>query len=130
MAVGITGPFVMPLAAQTNAAVAEIPFAFEVGDRTMPAGQYTIKELSAYSSIFKVENEKGKGIFASFGVAVDGHPDKPSLTFVCFGKEHILTKVTPPNSNIAFELSKKTLESRRAHSIGVASMVSVKLTAH
>ena len=128
MAVGITGPFVTHLAAQTNREVADIPFAFVVCNRTMPAGKYDVSQLRSSSPVFTVRDSQGHGTFIQLGKFEPGKPDKPSLTFACYGKDCVLAKITPPNDPTAYALSEASIEKNLPHKLGMASMISIKLT--
>jgi hypothetical protein len=130
MAVGITGPFVAHLGAQTNRQVADIPFAFVVCNRTLPAGQYSVTQMRASSPIFTVRDTKGHGVFVQLNQNETGKPYNPSLTFACYGKECVLAKITPPNDSTAYALSQSAVEKNLTHKLGMASMVSIKLKAH
>ena len=127
MAAGLTGLFVTTLAAQHSRTVADIPFSFVVGDRTLPAGQYEVSQHAAGSSLFALRDGLGHGIFVNFNSQEDGKPGNPSLTFACYGQTHILSKVTPPNSVTAYALSKDSIERKLQHTLGMASMISIKL---
>jgi hypothetical protein len=61
MAAGMTAPFVTQLAAQTNAATAEIPFAFVANHVHLPAGTYHVSQpLQATGSVFSLADSRGK----------------------------------------------------------------------
>jgi hypothetical protein len=127
MAVGITGPFVAHLVAQSGTAVADIPFAFVVSHQTMPAGKYTVTRVSPAAPIFALQNGQGSSIMASFSDNETGKPANPSLTFSCYGKECVLAKITPPGSEIAYSLSPAAVEKNLPHKLGMAALVSVKI---
>jgi hypothetical protein len=127
MAVGITGPFVAHLAAQSHRLVADIPFAFAVDNRTLPAGQYDVYKLNLSSSVFVLRDADGNGIFLQLGIQEDGKPGKPSLTFACYGNDRVLAKITPPDGMTAYALSRTSIEKNLHHTLGMASMVSIKL---
>jgi hypothetical protein len=129
MALGITGPFVTNLAAQGNRMVADVPFAFVVDNLTMPAGQYTLSQPNASGTAFALRSHSGKTIFLQMGTRQDGKPDKPSLTFACYGNDRVLAKITPPDSSTAYSLSRSAIEKNLHHTLGMASMISIKLTA-
>jgi hypothetical protein len=129
MAVGITGPFVAHLAAQGNRQVADVPFAFVAGNRTLPAGRYQVSQPQSNSPIFTLTDSRNHPIFVQLGSNSTGHPEKPSLTFACYGKECVLAKVTPPDNPIAYGLSKDSIEKKLTHRLGMASMISIKLAA-
>jgi hypothetical protein len=127
MAVGITGPFVSHLGAQTNREVADIPFAFVVSQRTLPAGQYTVSQLHSDSRVFVIADSNHHSIMVQLGITETGAPEKPSLTFACYGKECVLAKVTPPNSLAAYALSRTAIEKNLPHKLGMAALVSVNV---
>jgi hypothetical protein len=128
MAVGITGPFVSHLAAQTNTEVADIPFAFVVSHTTMPAGKYLVSQFNGGSATFALSDRQGHKIFTQLGSNKQGNPDNPSLTFARYGNEYVLAKVTPPNSTLAYGLTQDAIERQLSHKMGMASMVAIKLT--
>jgi hypothetical protein len=128
MAVGITGPFVAHVAAQNNPAVAEIPFAFVANHVQLPAGTYRVSEASQISrGVFTLANSQGS-IFVNMGSNEKGNPAKPSLTFTCYGKECVLAKITPPNSSTAYSVGSGYVERSLSHSLGMASIISIKLS--
>jgi hypothetical protein len=132
MAVGITGTFATQLGAQQHRAVAEIPFAFEAGNRTFPAGTYGVSQTLAIagdSSVFTLIDGRLHSAFVQLNTNETGHPDNPSLTFACYGKECVLAKVTPPGSARAYGLSQSYIEKHLHHTLGMASLISVKLAA-
>ena len=126
MAVAITGPFVTSLAAETHLE-ANIPFAFVAANQTMPAGRYTVSQYRLGSPIFQLNDGRRKAIFVQLGKYREQHNEQPSLTFACYGNERILAKVTDAMGTHA--LSQDLIDQQGRHKIGVASMISVKLTA-
>jgi hypothetical protein len=128
MAVGITGPFVTNLAAQGHGMSADVPFAFVVANRTMPAGHYTLSQVNASGTVFALRTD-GNTTLLQMGNLESGKPDKPSLTFACFGNDRVLAKITPPDSSTAYSLGRNSIEKSLHHTLGMASMVSIKLTA-
>jgi hypothetical protein len=129
VAAGIAGPFMASVAAQSNHAVANIPFAFVASGRTLPAGRYDVSQMQPGSTIFTLRDREGHGLFVPFTQNENGNPKQASLTFACYGSQRILAKVTPPNSQTAYSLSQTSIEKSLRHTLGVASMVSVELSA-
>jgi hypothetical protein len=130
MAIGIAGPFVAHLGAQEHQQVAEIPFAFVVGNRTLPAGTYGVSQTSSLtgaSSVFTLIDGRRHSILVALNTNLAGHPDKPSVTFACYSNQCVLAKVTPPGSATAYGLSTDSIEKKLSHTLGMASMVSIKL---
>ncbi len=129
MAAGIAGPFVAHVAAQDNHAIADIPFAFIANKTTMPAGRYQLTQWDASAPVFVLRNATGRTIFVPLGSQQDGKPNKPSVTFACYDKKCVLAKITPPGSLTAYSLRSESVERSLHYTLGIASMVSIKLGA-
>jgi hypothetical protein len=127
MAAGITVPFVAHVAAQEHTGVADIPFAFVVSHNTLPAGHYKVSQSSMGSSVFLLADDQRHTSMVQLGTLVTGAPDKPSITFACYGKECVLAKVTPPGTPNAYALSQSGIEKSLSHKLGMAALVSVKV---
>jgi len=125
-AVGITGPFVAHLAAQGNPLEADVPFAFVVSNHTLPPGKYRVSRATTAGPVFTLRGENA-AIMVQMPSNEDGKPQNPSLTFACYGKECVLAKITPPDSDIAYALSQSSIEKNLPHRLGMASMISIKL---
>jgi hypothetical protein len=125
MAVGITVPFVTNLAAQSQVEVAKIPFAFIVSNVTMPAGTYDVARLTG--TTFSFHDGRGHSVMTQLSVGEDGKPEHPSLTFACYGKDCVLAKVTPPDSERAYAISKRAIEKNLTHTLGIATLLTIKL---
>jgi len=127
MAVGITVPFVAHIAAQEHSAMADIPFAFVVSHTTLPAGQYKVSQLTAGSPVFLLEDEQRHSTVLQLGNLETGAPEKPSLTFACYGKECVLAKITPPGTLTAYALGRSAIEKNLTHKLGMSALVSIKV---
>jgi len=130
IAAGMAALFATQLAAQDHHATAEIPFAFMAGKATLPAGNYQVSQLSSSSldsPIFVLTDSRRHSFFVPLNANETGKPEKPSLTFACFGKECVLAKITPPGSNIASALNEAYIEKYLHHSVGMASMISIQI---
>ena len=129
LAVGMTGPFVARLRAQSRLeAKADVPFTFIYGDSTLTSGTYLVSVANPVGVIFALTDQQGYSTVAHLGVPAEGSPDKPSLTFVCAGGQCVLAKITPPFAATAHSLSPSAIEKKLPHKLGLASMVSIKLT--
>ena len=127
MAAGIAGPFVAHLSAQDNRTAADIPFAFVANQTVMPAGHYELQSGDASGMVFIIRKAGGGAAFVATGMRENGSPDRPHLTFACYGKECVLAKIAPPGSAIAYSLSERSVEKNLHHTLSVASMISIKL---
>jgi hypothetical protein len=105
-------------------AVAKIPFNFHVGSETMPAGKYLISNpVAGDRSLFSVSAVSGPTRYV--GAPKQGHanPEDSKLTFACYQGECTLTKIELPGSDVSYSLKVPD-----KHSLGMASMVSVRLS--
>ena len=131
MAAGIAGPFIAHVAAQDHRMIANIPFTFIANETTMPAGRYQLTQSDASESVFFVlRNATGRAIFVLLGNREDGKPNKPSITFACHANECVLAKIAPPDSLTEYSLGRDSVERTLHNTLGMASMVSIKLAAH
>ncbi len=128
LAASISSPFVAPICAQ-NGAVTEIPFQFTVGSQTLPAGQYTLGQPLADKSLFSFSDANGRTTMALLASRSADTNEQATLTFVCYNSktECILWKVAPGVGETAFAIPESRLDHYRAHKLGIASLVSVKL---
>jgi len=127
MAVGIAGPLASHLAAQGRSAEADIPFAFVVSNRTLPAGHYTISQLFAGGAVFSVNDGNH---FSSSVMLANLEVDKAEnskLSFACDGKVCVLAKVRAPGSDTTYALVPSALQKALPRSVGMSSMISIKL---
>lgn len=73
---------------------ADIPFDFSAANRTLPAGEYTVKEISSFSgNVIAVTNGK-TAVGAQAMQATSNKPaDKAMLVFRRYGDQYFLAKV-------------------------------------
>jgi hypothetical protein len=75
---------------------ANIPFAFEVGDKRLPAGQYQIETVTTGSGTLQVirQSNGGANIFLST-IAVEVHDSNSNakLVFHRYGSEYFLSQI-------------------------------------
>jgi hypothetical protein len=128
MAAGIAGPFVAHVSAQDSRTVADIPFAFVANHTAMSAGRYELKQSGeATGLVFAIRNANGRTVYFMAGRRETGSPDRPHLTFACYGKECVLAKIAPAASTTAYSLNERSLEKNLHHTLSMASMISIKL---
>jgi hypothetical protein len=82
------------LSAQSQKAVANIPFAYHVGEQTFSPGKYTIAKSSSSPSVFALrETDTGHDIFLSVTQHSTGDKDAWNLTFSCYAGECSLSQI-------------------------------------
>ena len=114
------------LSAQESPAIAKVPFDFRLQGRSMPQGTYTISKLRL-GPPFRVTEENGTSLYFNPYGRETADPDKPVLTFACYGKECVLASLSLPGGEIKYTLNKKQIENNLTRKLGVASMISVRL---
>ena len=96
--------FLVPLPAGASASaqpadelVAEIPFDFYVGGKTMPAGEYTVRTVTAYDDgglqIRSADGSEGVLILAHAAQARSRRPGPARLVFNRYGDQRFLSVV-------------------------------------
>ena len=72
---------------------AEIPFAFHVRDAALPAGTYTVEEVSTTGTIAITDNETGKAILTLAPANRLGRSDESKLVFNKYGDRYFLSEL-------------------------------------
>lgn len=116
----------LPIAAQQRSEIAKVPFAFNVQQRTLPAGEYTVYQLNT-QGVFEITDKNGLALFLNTSVQKDANPEKPHLTFACYGKECALSEIAMPGSSIAQGLSTHAIEKNFTRKLGMVSMIAIRL---
>jgi hypothetical protein len=92
---------------------ADVPFDFVVGDKTLAAGQYSVRQISTNSdSVLAIRSRDGNHKAARLTNAVSsGAPSKrASLTFRRYGNTYYLAQVWVPGSTEGREMLKSKAE--------------------
>lgn len=101
----LAGLAVLPVQAQTNHTLkVQIPFAFSVGKKALPAGEYTVVEnLSAQHGTI-MGNQLGSAMFLAHQLQAPSTPKTAKLIFNRYGNQFYLTQVWNGLTNIGREL--------------------------
>src|SRR5262245_34327287 len=80
---------------QSTRAVADVPFEFVAGDRTLPAAHYNISDGTSGREVLKISaKEKNASIFAmTTPLSRKGAADKGKLVFHRYGNRYFLAEV-------------------------------------
>jgi hypothetical protein len=109
-----------PARAQTpsaDAMVVEVPFEFNVGERSLPAGKYVVGRLSQTASAIIVRSDDGGPSAAALtsGSLQRSRDDrKPKLVFHQYDGTYFLSQVWIPGRGVAVQLSRSDEESALA----------------
>jgi hypothetical protein len=126
---------VIPVQAQfQNSITVSIPFAFVVGEETMPAGDYTLKPASnngLYSKLLIRSRDGHTAMIISTGVVQAKEYQKEArLTFNRYGNQYFLSQVWTPETNYGRQLSKPGIEASIAKSGAQKNTVSIAVPKH
>jgi len=102
------------LYAQTMSARANIPFEFRLGEKLMPAGDYSIRHTG---SLVFLQESNGHASAAVLTQATDLKSEKPVLQFNQYGDAYYLGKLSIPGSNTGREVMKTPREKELARRI-------------
>ena len=120
---GLLGSLV--LSAQGQREKADIPFAFQTSDRTLAAGEYTVKETSS-RGVFTLSDSSGHALFVSAYPNDTGAPGNPRLIFRVYGNERMLSQVWM-NDGSGYSVHESAAEKNLRRQLKIASVVSVAL---
>ena len=75
--------------------IADIPFEFNVGDKTMPAGKYLIAEVTSDGTALRVSNREQHQSVSRLTAAVRGSEPKEqsTLVFERYGERYYLSQI-------------------------------------
>lgn len=93
----------------------DIPFDFSAANRTLPAGEYTVKELSIFNGgVITVSNGKAAVGAQTMRLTPNKPSDKAMLVFRRYGDQYFLAKVVYKGDSIGHELIKTGAEKKAA----------------
>lgn len=84
------------IARADNQVVAKVPFAFIVGDRRLPAGDYVVKNMFDDLDVLAIASADGRQIvYTATTPSSDSRAAQPELIFEKFGDQYFLARVVP-----------------------------------
>jgi hypothetical protein len=106
--------------------VARVPFSFQLGKTSMPAGKYLISESG---SVTKVQSASGKPTVMTLTRPASRHSESttPSLEFQRYGHEYFLTNIWTGDSQTGHALPKGEREKELARNLTSAKTEEVAL---
>lgn len=112
--------------AQDLRETATVPFAFHTQGPVFAAGQVDIKEVND-RGIYIIRDSAGQSTFWTASRKEAADPQKPHLTFACYGHDCVLAEISMPGSDTAFRVSQSAIDKQLPRKIGVAAMIRVPL---
>src|SRR4051794_22987858 len=114
------------LSAQSQKAVANIPFAYHVGEKTFSPGEYTIAKSSSSQGVFALrETDTNRAIFMSVIPEGTGAKNASKLTFSCYADGCSLSEIWLAGDS--YKLTARPPVRLANNRLGVAAMISVPL---
>lgn len=96
-----------------TAVQADVPHAFIVRDKTLPAGKYTIKRLDdTQPNVLVIRSADGRSAvtFEVEAAQANQIPRKPELVFNKLGDQYFLSKILTPDSSFGYQVPKTKAE--------------------
>ena len=112
----LVGSMAMAAQAQNNgrpALVAEIPFEFNVGNKTLPAGEYMVRSVSDTSPIvvLDIQSRNGKAGAMLMMISVQGKtPDRAKLMFNRYGNQYFFAQTWLDGETLGLEAPRSRAE--------------------
>ena len=120
----------LPQSAQTQALLANIPFAFNVGAKNLPAGRYTITVLNPTSDqrVLQVRSIDGRFTAITLTTAVIGNESKKGkLIFRRYGNQYFFAQAQMAGESTGLAAAKSSAE--RAQAVVSAAKSSIVVVA-
>ena len=114
------------LIAQSNRGIANVPFEFQVQDRALPAGTYTVQEATASGVIMLRNEETGKAINILAPVPMSATSGDSKLVFNRYGDRYFLSQVWL-GGDVGHGLYKSHLEKEMASAKTPAVLASIRV---
>jgi hypothetical protein len=101
--------------AQSIGVRAKVPFAFTVGDKVLPAGDYTIKSESTHLIMIENHDHAGEAALSLVNEASNGSPSGGKLRFKKYGSQYFLSEIlcNPADMNLSIPPSKREKRAQR-----------------
>ena len=93
--------------------ITNIPFSFIVGEKTLPAGEYTVEpKRRDYDKVWLVQSRDGHSgvLFSTMPVRVSETQEKTRFVFHKYGEQYFLSQIWTPGGNSGRELLMPRLE--------------------
>jgi hypothetical protein len=110
--------------AQNQRTVANVPFAYHVGQNTLPAGKYTLQETNTRSIFLLRQDASRHSIFVSVIPEASGKDDS-KLMFSCYAGQCSLSQIWMRGDG--YKLTARPFPREAKNQMGVVALVSVPL---
>jgi hypothetical protein len=107
----------MAVAAQAQSSgtqwIANIPFEFSAGDKTLPAGEYTVRQTNPHSDVAALQIRRRDGSVSAMVLAVSvigREPESPKLIFRRYGNQYFFAQAWVDGDNTGLHAPKSRVE--------------------
>lgn len=111
----------LPVSAQSleNLMTVQIPFEFQVGEKSLPAGKYVIKRDPQLPKFLQLQCPERKISVTVYTIPLNlpKEPARTSLTFMEYGEKHFLSEVKIWGRDVGYALVRSKTEHRLAQSL-------------
>ena len=113
--------------AASDAQTANVPFEFHVGDRVMPAGNYTISQLNPQTLLIREDGKKvQQQVALTFQTDRSGIDNSAKLVFHKVGEQYFLVQVWGANTQVGHEITASSGPERMARMAGSPTVMGSK----
>ncbi|PYV89769.1 MAG: hypothetical protein DMG05_12870 [Acidobacteria bacterium] len=95
----------------------KIPFHFNIGKTSLPAGDYTVQPLSQTALLIRSDDCRSSAIVLTISAQTSQAREKGTLVFNQYGNRYFLSKVWHPANNLGGELLPSKLERELAQNM-------------
>jgi hypothetical protein len=115
----------LTLTAQDQKAVANIPFAYHVGQKTLTSGEYTIQKINPFGMFQLRDDQLRHSMFLAMTPLDTGRKNESKLTFSCYAGECSLSELWIAGNG--YRSTAKPPVRLANNQIGVVALVSIPL---
>jgi hypothetical protein len=115
----------LALSAQDRKAIANIPFAYHVGQKSLTAGTYTIQKMDALGTFRLLDDQSGHSMFVSVTPLDTGGKNDPKLTFSCYAGQCSLSELWMAGNG--YRLTARPPVRVANNQMGVVALISLPL---
>ena len=130
----LVGSMAMAAKAQTGdriALIANIPFQFSIGTRSLPAGEYSVRSISydSLNVVLRIQSLDGKTSAMLRTFAVEGKAlDRAKLVFHRYANQYFFAQAWVAGQNTGLEAQKSRAERAAEHELTAIKMATESVT--
>ena len=83
---------------------ADVPFAFQVGKASLPAGTYTVSKVADHSLVIRNSKQVSEAALANYGSDERSKIQSPKMIFHQYGNSYFLAEIWDGTGNIGMKL--------------------------